>query len=184
MRAQSVSQDTVELCDLDIRPATPDDAEVIYNFIVELATYEKEPDAVETTPNVIARQMAETPPPFECLLADFEGQSLGFALFFHNYSTWRGKKGLYIEDIYVSPAHRGKGIGKALFFALKRIAVERDCGRMEWAVLNWNTPAIEFYRSHGATALDDWTIFRLRSEELQQTGKMSRKSARASTDAP
>ena len=95
------------------------------------------------------------------LLAEVDGETAGFALFFHNFSTWQGRRGLYLEDLFVRPAMRGRGIGKALLCELARIAMERGCARMEWAVLDWNTPAIEFYRSLGAVPMDEWTIFRL-----------------------
>jgi GNAT superfamily N-acetyltransferase len=152
--------------ELIIRFATPSDAEIVYRFIAELAAYEKEPAAVEVTSEILREQLASARPPFECLIASQEDWPVGFALFFHNYSTWRGKRGLYIEDIYVPESHRGQGIGTALFQAVGRIALERDCGRMEWAVLNWNTPAIEFYCRQGAKPLDEWTIFRMTREAL------------------
>ncbi len=153
---------------LKIRFAIPDDAETIHRFISELAAYEREPDAVEVTPEILRRQMMSTKPPFECLIAEENRDPLGFALFFHNYSTWKGKPGLYIEDIYVPPVLRGRGVGNALIRELAQIARARDCGRMEWAVLDWNEPAIEFYRDLGAKPLDDWTIFRVSGEALEK----------------
>lgn len=157
-----------------IRFAGPADAETIHRFIVELATYEKEPDAVEIDPPGLAAQLAEPHPPFECLIAERSGpagaEPVGFALFFHNYSTWRGRRGLYLEDLYVPPALRGEGVGKALLARLGRIAVERGCGRMEWSVLDWNTPAHGFYRSIGASPMDGWTTWRLTGEALDALG--------------
>lgn len=137
-----------------LRTATPDDAPEIHRLIVALATYEREPGAVEASPAGLRAQLAAERPPFECLLAEAEGVVVGFALFFHNYSTWRGSPGLYLEDLFVEPAQRGRGVGRRLFAELARIAVSRDCARMEWMVLDWNSPAIEFYRGLGARAID------------------------------
>lgn len=151
-----------------LRPATESDAELIHALIVELATYEREPDAVEATPASLREQLAADPPPFECLLvAPAAGlEPVGMALFFHNYSTWRGKRGVYLEDLFVRPAARGRGYGLALLRALARLARERDCPRLDWAVLDWNEPAIEFYRRLGAEPLEEWRTFRLSGEAL------------------
>lgn len=149
-----------------LRAATPDDAAAIHRLIVDLATYEREPEAVVVTPAELRAQLAATRPPFECLLAEVDGEVVGFALYFHNYSTWRGRPGLYLEDLFVQPALRGRGIGKQLLVKLAQIAVERGCARMEWAVLDWNAPAIGFYESLGAQPLTEWTIFRLTGEPL------------------
>jgi len=149
-----------------IRFATPDDAATIHEFIVGLAVYEREPDAVETTPEILASQIAEAHPPFECLLLEERGDALGMALFFSNYSTWRGRPGLYLEDLFVPDEHRRKGIGAALIRRLAEIAVNRGCARLDWAVLDWNDPAIEFYRALGATPEAGWTIWRLDGEAL------------------
>ena len=149
-----------------IRFANARDAAVIHALIVELAVYEKEPDAVEATPESLAAQLTMPKPPFECLLLEAEGQVHGMALFFHNYSTWRGKQGLYLEDLYVVPSARGRGFGLALLARLASIALERDCPRMEWAVLNWNAPAIAFYEALGAESLSGWTINRLSGQAL------------------
>ena len=157
-----------------IRAADADDASTIHQFIVQLAIYELEPDSVQVTVEQLAQQLAEQPPPFECLLAEREGQAVGFALFFHNYSTWRGRRGLYLEDLFVPPSERGGGIGRALLIELARIAVSRGCPRMEWAVLDWNTPAKDFYRALGASPLDDWTLFRLSDEALQRLACIQR----------
>lgn len=151
---------------LVLREATFEDAAVVHRFICELAAYEKEPDAVEVTPAQLAAQLGSERPPFECVLADLDRAPVGFALFFHNYSTWRGRPGLYLEDLFVTPSARGRGVGLALFRHLARVAVERGCARMEWAVLDWNEPAIAFYRHQGAVPLTDWTTFRLTGDAL------------------
>jgi GNAT superfamily N-acetyltransferase len=152
---------------LKIRFAGPDDADTLHRFIVALATYEKEPDAVEVTPAVLAAQMQSPRPPFECLLAERDGRPLGFALFFQSYSTWRGRPGMYLEDLFVDQAERRAGVGRALLVRLAQLAVERGHGRLEWAVLDWNAPAIGFYRSLGAVAQDEWTVHRLADEALR-----------------
>ncbi|HEY8379143.1 MAG TPA: GNAT family N-acetyltransferase [Nannocystis sp.] len=151
-----------------LRPAGPDDAAVIHRLIVDLATYEREPNAVVVTPDELRAQLAAARPPFECILAeDDDGDVVGFALYFHNYSTWRGRPGLYLEDLFVRPDRRGRGIGKQLLVRLAQIAVERGCARMEWAVLDWNEPAIAFYRALGAQPMSEWTIFRLTDAPLR-----------------
>lgn len=149
-----------------LRHAGPGDAPEIHRLIHALAVYEKEPDAVECSVEDLGDQLASDRPPFECVLAQVGESVVGFALFFHNYSTWKGKRGLYLEDLFVVPEHRGQGIGKQLLTHLARLAVERDCGRMEWAVLDWNEPAIEFYRSLGARPVEGWQIFRLTGDAL------------------
>lgn len=150
----------------DIRPAGPDDAEIIHAFIVGLAVYERAPDAVEVTPAELRRQLASSSPPFECLLA-FEGdRAVGFALFFTTYSTWRGRTGIHLEDLFVPEADRRRGVGSALLGRLAGVALERGCARLEWAVLDWNTPAIDFYRRLGAEAMDEWTTHRLTGPAL------------------
>ncbi|MBI2569205.1 MAG: GNAT family N-acetyltransferase [Candidatus Schekmanbacteria bacterium] len=151
-----------------IRFATPDDAATIFGFIRDLAAYEREPQAVETSVEVIREQLLESPAPFECLVAEAAGGPMGFALFFHNYSTWRGRRGVYLEDLYVSERYRGQGVGKALLASVAGIASERGCPRFEWAVLDWNRPAIDFYESLGARAMSEWTVFRVTGESLAQ----------------
>lgn len=153
---------------LHIRTAAPDDAETIFTLIRGLAEYEKEPNAVEVTPAILRTQMQSTKPPFECLLAEWSGQAVGFALFFQNYSTWKGKPGMYLEDLFVVPEARGKGIGKALLVQLARICVERGYGRFEWAVLDWNAPAIGFYKKLGARPMEEWTTMRVTGGALQR----------------
>jgi GNAT superfamily N-acetyltransferase len=155
---------------LRIRPATPDDAALVHRFICELASYEREPDAVEVTPGELARQLAGQPPPFECLIAELGAEPAGFALFYQTYSTWRGRQGIWLEDLYVPEPMRRHGIGRALLSEVARITVERGFARLEWSVLNWNRPALDFYRSLGAQALDEWTVHRLTGDALERLG--------------
>ncbi len=154
---------------LSIRFAMAQDAEVIVSFVRGLAQYEREPEAVEVTPEVLRGQMDSDDPPFECLIAEEDGVPVGFALFFRNYSTWRGRPGLFLEDLFVPEHHRRKGIASALLKRLAAIAVERGYARMEWSVLNWNTPAHAFYRSMGAAPMDQWTIWRVSADVLSRT---------------
>lgn len=151
--------------------ATIDDARVIHRFVCELAAYERAPDAVTASPQSMVEQLESERPPFECLIAESEGEPVGFALYFHNYSTWRGKPGIYVEDIYVPERLRGHGIGQALFAEVGRLAVERGCARIELAVLEWNRPSIEFYEKHGAVGLDEWRLFRLEGAALERLGR-------------
>jgi GNAT superfamily N-acetyltransferase len=151
-----------------VRQAEARDADRIHELIVALAIYEKEPDAVVCTADDLRAQLAADRPPFECLLAEEEGVAHGFALFFHNYSTWRGRPGLYLEDLFVDPAERGKGIGKRLLSELASIAVSRGCARMEWSVLDWNDLAITFYEALGANSRSEWTTYRLTGEPLER----------------
>jgi GNAT superfamily N-acetyltransferase len=146
---------------LAIRFATPDDAATLHAFITALAVYEREPDAVRVTPGELRAQLAAARPPFECLLAEEDGVARGFALFFPTYSTWRGRPGMWLEDLFVAEAHRRRGIGRALLGRLARLAVERGWARLEWSVLDWNAPALAFYRTLGAQPLDQWTTHRL-----------------------
>lgn len=129
--------------------------------------YEKLEHAVVATQEVLRRTLFGERRYAEALIARLDGEPVGFALYFHNFSTFVGKPGLYLEDLFVEPAHRGKGIGKALLQHLAAIAVERDCGRVEWAVLDWNAPSIAFYRSLGAVPMDQWTVFRLEGAALR-----------------
>jgi GNAT superfamily N-acetyltransferase len=151
-----------------VRPATPDDAAVIHGFVCELAAYEREPDAVRATPESLRAQLASCRPPFECLIAELDGEPAGLALFFHNYSSWRGRAGLFLEDLFVPERFRRRGIGLRLLIELARIARARGCARMEWAVLDWNRPAIDFYASLGAEPLGEWTLFRLSDAALER----------------
>lgn len=143
-----------------IRKATPKDTQTIFNLIYKLAVYEKlENDVITTVEelriNIFEKNYAEV------LIAEEDEKPVGFALYFHNFSTFVGKPGIYLEDLFVEPEMRGKGYGKALLVELAKIAKERNCGRLEWAVLDWNTPSIEFYKSLGAKPMDEWTVFRL-----------------------
>ena len=150
-----------------IRTAGPEDALAVHALITALAEYEREPDAVESTPDVIRRQLADPRPPFECLLAEADGEVVGFALFFPTYSTWLGRQGLWLEDLFVLESHRQRGIGRALLTRVAQLAVARGCGRLEWSVLDWNEPALAFYRRLGAVPLDTWTMHRVTGEALR-----------------
>jgi GNAT superfamily N-acetyltransferase len=153
--------------DAMIRSATPADIPIIHRLIVELAVYEKEPDAVKGTEADLHAALFGTPPAAECALALHNGEPAGLALFSRNYSTWTGKPGLYLEDLFVRPEARGAGLGKALLVHLAGIAVARGYGRFEWSVLDWNTPAIGFYKAMGARLMDEWTVMRVDGEALK-----------------
>ncbi len=154
-----------------IRRARPEDAGAIVVLITELAIYEREPDAVETTPEILAGQLASDDPPFECILAEAEGAVAGFALFFRNYSTWRGRPGLYLEDLFVRPAFRGLGVARDLLQWLASLAVQRGYTRLDWAVLDWNDLGAEFYRKLGARPMNDWVPWRLDGAALEELAK-------------
>jgi GNAT superfamily N-acetyltransferase len=151
-----------------IRAATPADIPCIHRLIVELAIYEKEPDAVQATHEDLERALFGPRPVAECVLAEVDGEAVGLALFFTNFSTWTGKPGLYLEDLFVRPQARGAGLGKALLVHLASIAVARGYGRFEWSVLDWNTPAIGFYTALGARPMDEWTVMRVDGEALER----------------
>jgi GNAT superfamily N-acetyltransferase len=152
--------------DFQIRPAHVDDVPIILELIRDLATYERAPDEVVATGEQLNDVLFGERPVAEVLLA-FEGElPVGFAVYFYNFSTWLGRPGLYLEDLFVKPEKRGKGYGRALLVALAKIARDRGCGRMEWAVLDWNEPAIKFYRALGATPMHEWTVFRLTGQEI------------------
>ncbi|HKP05141.1 MAG TPA: GNAT family N-acetyltransferase [Chthoniobacterales bacterium] len=144
-----------------IRTTTDADLPIILSLIRELAEYEREPDAVVATEAGLREVLFGAKPSAEVLLALEEQEPVGFAVYFHNFSTWLGRPGLYLEDLFVRPEKRGKGYGRALLERLAQVAKERGCGRMEWAVLDWNEPAIQFYRKLGAQPMDEWTVFRL-----------------------
>ncbi|CAA7264332.1 unnamed protein product [Cyclocybe aegerita] len=154
-----------------IREATPDDVGTILQLIIDLATYEKEPESVKATPELLRKNLFETP--FAHALLAFTGtvetpgNAVGLALFFFNYSTWTGRPGLYLEDLYVAPEHRSLGIGKAIFGHLRKIAQEKNCARLDWAVLKWNQPSIDFYEKRlGAKPMSEWVGMRLEEEGI------------------
>ena len=156
-----------------LRPAVESDLDTIIELIHGLAEYEREPHAVLLDREELRRHLFGPRPYAEVILAETEeGESAGFALFFHNFSTWAGKPGVYLEDLFVRPALRGHGYGKALLAELARLAVERGCARLEWSVLDWNEPSIQFYKALGAVAMDDWTGYRVTGGAL--TGLASR----------
>ncbi len=154
-----------------LRPATIDDVPLILQFIRALAEYERMLDDVVATEDMLRETLFGVRPAAEVILC-FEGElPAGFALFFHNYSTFRGRPGIYLEDLYVRPEFRGRGYGKLLLATLARLCVERNCARLEWSVLDWNTPSIDFYKSLGAVPMDEWTVYRLTGEQLEQLAK-------------
>jgi GNAT superfamily N-acetyltransferase len=154
-----------------IRKAERRDVPQMLEFIRELAKYEREPHAVVATEEDLLRDGFGDAPRYFCLVAEWEGEPAGFAFYFHTYSTWLGRWGLYLEDLFVRPQFRGKGIGKALLVELARIAVREKCGRINWQVLDWNRPAIEFYRGLGARMLTEWETFRLAGEALERLAR-------------
>ena len=152
---------------LRIEKATVQDVPLILQFISELAEYEKLLDRVTTTEELLRETLFGPRPAAEVLLAYETNEPVGFAIYFFNYSTFMGRPGLYLEDLFVRPAVRGRGFGRALLAHLAQVAIERNCGRMEWAVLDWNEPAIGFYKRLGAVPMDDWTVFRVWDKALQ-----------------
>jgi GNAT superfamily N-acetyltransferase len=162
-----------------IRPARPDDVEHLHRLIVELAEYEREPDAVRARADDLGRALFDgsgTPsgqPALHGLVAEVDGVVAGMALWFLNYSTWRGRHGIYLEDLYVSEEFRGRGLGKSLLATLASICQERGYQRLEWWVLDWNAPAIEFYRSVQAEPMSEWTVFRLTDEALTSLARQA-----------
>jgi len=157
---------------LSLRLATQHDVPQILRFIRELAEYEKLLDMVVADEAKLTATLFGDKPYAEVVIADYAGQPAGFALFFHNYSTFLAKPGIYLEDLFVEPACRGVGVGKALITYLAKLAVERDCGRLEWSVLDWNQPAIDFYQSLGAVMLHDWRINRVTGSTLSQMAEL------------
>ena len=154
-----------------IRPAESGDVSRIRELITALARYEKLEHEMLATEKQLHEALFGASPCAEVLIAEYKGRGVGFALFFHNFSTFVGKRGLYLEDLFVEPAMRGQGIGKRLLSQLAKLAIERDCGRFEWSVLDWNQPAIDFYRALGAKGMDEWTVQRLDGDALQQLAK-------------
>lgn len=155
---------------MDIRFAEEKDIPVILDFIRRLADYEHMLDEVVATEDLLREWLFERRTA-EVLLAGEEGKTVGFALFFHNFSTFLGRGGIYLEDLFVQPEYRGRGIGKALLKRLARIAVERGCGRLEWSCLDWNRPSIDFYLSMGAQPMSDWTVYRITGQRLREMGE-------------
>ena len=151
---------------LSIRAATPADISLIGQFIRDLAEYEKLAHEVRFDEAVMAQKLFGPRPFAEVLIGEIEGTPQGFALFFHNFSTFEGRPGIYLEDLFVRPDARGSGLGKALLGKLAALAVERDCARLEWSVLDWNTPAIDFYKALGARPMDEWTVYRVDGDAL------------------
>lgn len=151
-----------------IRSATAEDAALILQFIIELAEYEKARDAVLADEEQIRRSMFGPDAKVRALICEEAGQPIGFAVYFYNYSTWLGRNGIYLEDVFVRPEHRRKGAGRALLKHIAGIAVAEGCGRFEWSVLDWNQPAINFYESIGAKPQSEWTIYRLTGEALER----------------
>lgn len=156
-----------------IRKAAPEDVQSILRFIRALAEYEHMSGDVVAT-EALLREWIFEKQRAEVLLAAEDGEDVGFALYFHNFSTFLGRAGIYLEDLFVLPEHRGKGYGKALLRRLAAIACEEGCGRLEWSCLDWNTPSIEFYKSMGAVPMDEWTVYRVTGERLKSMGEESR----------
>ena len=154
--------------DIHIRPAVAADTALILRFITELAIYEKAEHEVAASEDDIRRTLFDPQGPARSLICSVDGVDAGFAVYFFNYSTWQGKKGLYLEDLYLTPAHRNVGAGKALLQHLAQIAAREGCGRFEWSVLDWNEPALQFYRSIGAWPMDEWTRYRLAGGALEK----------------
>ena len=151
---------------LVIREATKKDVPLILSLIKELAVYEKLLHEVVATEDQLTEMLFGQKKYAEVLIANYDNENAGFALFFHNFSTFLGKPGIYLEDLYVKPQLRGKGIGKSILLSLVKLAKERNCGRVEWAVLNWNEPSIKFYKSLGAKPMNQWTVYRLSEDEI------------------
>jgi GNAT superfamily N-acetyltransferase len=164
-----------------IRSATPADIPLILELIRALATYEREPDAVKTTEVDLLRDGFGKQPCFECLIAENEeGEAAGFALYFYNYSTWRGRAGIHLEDLFVLPCFRGQGIGKALLARVAARAAEQGCVRLQWDVLEWNQTAIDFYQGLGAKFLDEWRIMRVNDEAIRTLANLAAETEPAS----
>jgi GNAT superfamily N-acetyltransferase len=155
-----------------LRPAMPGDVPAIVGLITELAVFEKLDHLLEVTPESLLPQLFGARPAAECVVGELDGEVVAFALFFHNFSTFLGRPGLYLEDLYVQPAHRGTGLGKALLRHLAALAVARGCGRFEWSVLDWNVRAIGFYEAMGATVMPDWRICRVTGPALRNLAQL------------
>ncbi len=154
--------------DFEIKSATASDVPLILSFIKKLAVYEKLASEVTATEEILRETLFGQRRYAEVIIGYHRGEPVGFALFFHNYSTFLGKPGIYLEDLFVDEQHRGKGFGKALLVHLARLTKQRNCGRLEWSVLDWNEPSINFYKALGARPMDDWTVFRVTGEALDK----------------
>ena len=161
---------------LTIRPGTSSDVQLILQLIRELADYERAPQAVTATEADLLRDGFGSDPKFHVVIAEWEGKPAGFALYFYNYSTWLGRPGLYLEDLFVRPEFRGRGIGKQLLVHLVQLAVQENCGRFQWQVLDWNTPSLKFYESLGATVMKEWLTMRVEGEALIRLARQASKS--------
>ena len=157
-----------------VRDAVPDDVGQVVDLVRQLARYERSEDAVQATEEDLRRALFCTSPQVFALVAEAEGKVIGIAVYFVSFATWTGRHGLYLEDLFVVPEHRSRGVGRALLGSLAARALDRGCARVEWAVLDWNQPAIDFYRSLGAIANDDWTTFRLSGAALAEVGDRHR----------
>lgn len=165
---------TSAMSKINVRPAQTGDCELVCELIHELAEYEKLAHACLVTPGALRAQLFGVRPAAECVMGELDGVAQGFALFFQNFSTFMAKPGLYLEDLFVRPAARGQGLGEALLRRLAQIACERGYGRMEWSVLDWNEPAIGFYRKLGAMPMDEWTVFRVTGDSLTSLANADR----------
>ena len=157
---------------MQIRPARRDEVGIVLQLIHDLAVYEKAPNEVEATEKELLETIFSSDPKVFCDLVEVDGEIAGMAIWFLNYSTWQGKHGIYLEDLFVKPEYRGRGFGKALLQHLASICNERGYGRFQWWVLDWNSPAIEFYRSFGAEAMSEWTVYRVSGDPLRRLGEL------------
>jgi GNAT superfamily N-acetyltransferase len=165
---------STSIAGFQIRPATKSDVPIILAFVKKLAEYEKLSDEVVATENSLRETLFGEHPVAEVAIGYFEERPVGFVLFFHNYSTFLGRPGLYIEDLFVDESYRGRGFGRALLSHVAGLAKKRSCGRLEWAVLDWNDPAIRFYKNLGAVPMSEWTVFRVTGGNLEQLAKSRR----------
>jgi GNAT superfamily N-acetyltransferase len=156
---------------MQIRPARRDEVGIVLQLIHDLAVYEKAPNEVEATEKELLETIFSSDPKVFCDLVEVDGEIAGMAIWFLNYSTWQGKHGIYLEDLFIKPEYRGRGYGKALLKHLAKICDDKGYGRFQWWVLDWNSPAIEFYRSLGAVAMDEWTVYRVSGVPLKELGK-------------
>ena len=162
--------------EIQIREATVEDSSLILNFVKELAKFERAASEVSATVEDIQRSIFGADSTVHALICSINNEPIGFAVYFYNYSTWKGKNGLFLEDIYITPKYRGRGAGKKLIKYLAKIAASKDCGRFEWSVLDWNEPAIKFYENLGAKAIKEWLGFRLTGDALEKLANNLNKS--------